>query len=144
MVALRWTEQPRSVKEEKDLAILYDEKLSKIDWLIHPQYSNEFGHGYQSYVCLFKPEKITLDNISKVNVMRNKFMEYLHDNGISTRPGTHAVHMLEFYKNKYKIKPEDYLNAYIADQCSISFPLYPTLSNDELEYIFDHISKYRL
>jgi len=131
-------------QKRKDIAILYDEKMSEVDWLLHPKYSNDFGHGYQSYVCLFRPEAITIENISKVNLMRNKFMEYLHENGISTRPGTHAVHMLDYYKNKYNVNPEDYLNAYIADQCSISFPLYPTLSNEELEYILDHISKYNL
>ena len=71
-------------------------------------------------------------------------MMHLHKDGISTRPGTHAVHMLDYYKNKYEINSEDYINAFIADQCSISFPLYPTLSLKELNYIFDSISKYTL
>ena len=131
-------------QKRKDIASLYDDKLKELYWLNPTVYNNDFEHGYQSYVCLFMPEKITIENISQINLMRNKFMEYLHKDGISTRPGTHAVHMLDYYKNKYDIKSEDYINAYIADQCSISFPLYPTLSVEELDYIFDSISKYKL
>ena len=37
---------------------------------------------------------------------RNEIMERLQEAGISTRPGTHAVHMLGFYTDKYNIQPE--------------------------------------
>ena len=49
-------------------------------------------------------------------------MDDLLKAGISTRPATHAVHMLSFYKDKYNLMPEDFPNAYAADQCSISLP----------------------
>ena len=71
-------------------------------------------------------------------------MEYLQSHGIATRPGTHAVHMLEYYRNKYNIKPENYMNSYISDQCSISFPLYPSLKQSELDYIFNKINNYNI
>ena len=68
-------------------------------------------------------------------------MTSLFERGISTRPATHAVHMLEYYKNKYSLKPEDYPNAFIADQCSISFPLFDGLKDDEQEYIIEEVKK---
>ena len=76
---------------------------------------------------LFKPESINMKNIFKINESRNNLMTSLLERGISTRPATHAVHMLEYYRNKYSLKPEDYPNAFIADQCSISFPLFDGL-----------------
>ena len=39
-------------------------------------------------------------------------MDKLFLKGISTRPGTHAVHMLQFYKEKYNILPQHFFNAY--------------------------------
>ena len=35
-------------------------------------------------------------------------MEHLQSKGIATRPGTHAVHMLGYYREKFGLKPEDY------------------------------------
>ncbi len=122
----------------------YDELIDRIDWLIKPFNHSDYEHGYQSYVCLFSPESISLDNIENINNKRNEFMEYLYDNGISTRPGTHAVHILEYYRNKYSIKPEEYPNSYIADRCSITFPLYPSMKEEEFEYIKEKITKYKI
>lgn len=127
-----------------EIAKLYDEFLNNIEWLKKPFNSKKYTNSYQSYVCLFEPEKITLNNIRKINSQRNSFMEYLQKNGISTRPGTHAVHALKYYSNKYKIKPEDFPNSYIADKASIAFPLYPELTHKELNYIFKKISSYKI
>ena len=49
--------------------------------------------------------------------------------------------MLEYYRNKYSLKPEDYPNAFIADQCSISFPLFDGLKDDEQEYVIEEVKK---
>jgi len=130
-------------KQRVDIGNGYDAAIKDVSWLSTSPRMGDYDHGFQSYVCLFEPEEITINNIFRINKMRNDFMEYLNSFGISTRPGTHAVHMLEYYKKKYDIKPEHYKNAYIADQCSISFPLFPSLKNDEFNYIIDKISKYK-
>ena len=62
-------------------------------------------------------------------------MEALQKNGVSTRPATHAVHMLSFYKNKYNLKPEDFPNAYKANDCSISLPLFNGMKQSEQERV---------
>ena len=42
---------------------------------------------------------------------RNSIMERLAELKIQTRPGTHAVHRLGYYANKYGLRPEQYPNA---------------------------------
>ncbi len=126
------------------IASKYDEALQNIQWLQLPFKNKDYVHGYQAYVCLFKPEEINLKNIDKVNEMRNKFMEFLQQKGISTRPGTHSVHLQVFYSNKYGFKPEDFPNSYIADRCSIAFPLYPSMSDKEFDYVCDTINSYKI
>ena len=69
-------------------------------------------------------------------------MEALQSNGISTRPATHAVHMLKYYKNKYKIEPEDFPNSYIANEVSISFPLFNGLTGAEQDFVIKKILKH--
>lgn len=125
-----------------EIATIYTEALSKIDWIVTPALVDNIQHGFQAYVCLFKPEHISSANIDEVNEKRNKLMEYLQVNGISTRPGTHAVHMLEYYRKKYNISPSDFVNAFIADHCSIALPIFPALSMDEQDYIIKKIENY--
>jgi perosamine synthetase len=127
------------------IADKYDKFINEnISWLNIPFRNKDYQHGFQAYVCLFTPEKINLTNLEEMNNRRNDFMDYLQSNGISTRPGTHAVHMLDYYKKKYSLKFEDYLNSYIAYYCSIAFPLFPSLTNEEFHYIAKKIEEYKI
>ena len=130
-------------KSRRQIANIYNKTINGISWLKNPKKMNNYYHGFQSYVCLFEPEEISINNIQKINKMRNDFMDYLNTCGIATRPGTHAVHMLKYYKEKYKIRPSYFENSFIADQCSISFPLFPSLKDGELNYILNQIINYR-
>ena len=62
-------------------------------------------------------------------------MEILQDKGISTRPGTHAVHMLKFYSDLYNIKPEDFPGAQKANDFSISIPIHNQMKKNDFEFI---------
>lgn len=130
------------------IADKYDALLENISWLKKPFRNSDYRHGFQAYVCLFAPEGINSyigeAKIAKVHAMRNDFMDYLQKNGISTRPGTHAVHMQKFYQTRYGFKNPDYINSYIASDCSIAFPLFPGLKQEEFNYIADKITSYKI
>lgn len=113
----------------------YDEALQNVEWLRAPITPQGYTHGYQSYVCLFQPETPAVGNVKSLHEQRNRFMDALEQLGIATRPGTHAVHMLGFYRNKYGIRPEDFPNAYIADQLTVSLPLYAQMTHEEQDYV---------
>ena len=59
------------------LAKIYDEELAAVSWLQLPSAPEGYDHGYQSYPCIFSPEKITKKNIVKINQGRNSFMNQL-------------------------------------------------------------------
>tara|TARA_Y100001968_G_C19397318_1_gene739081 strand:- start:281 stop:1480 length:1200 start_codon:yes stop_codon:yes gene_type:complete len=135
------------INQRRVLAKKYDEKLHAIDIISTPINTNSFQHGYQSYACFFMKNevKIALENnneseLLKIHKERNKLMEYLQDKGISTRPATHAIHMLEFYKTAYDIKPFDFRNSYASFFCSISLPFYIGMHDEELEYIVEALN----
>ena len=129
--------------KRKAIAERYNEALKEIDWLKLPYQNADYSHGFQAYVCLFSPDKITEKNVELVNRQRNKFMEYLFDKGISTRPGTHAVHNTTYYKEKYKIEPMDFKNSLISEKCSIALPLFPSISDTEFNYIIKTIKAFK-
>ncbi len=129
------------VAERKRLAQVYIDAFADLDWLRTPVAPEGYGHGYQSFPCLFQPETPTLANVKSINKTRNSWMESLQANGISTRPATHAVHMLSFYADKYGLKPEDFPNAFIANDCSISLPLFHGMGEDEQAYVIDVVRR---
>ncbi|MBE2227293.1 MAG: DegT/DnrJ/EryC1/StrS family aminotransferase [Ignavibacteria bacterium] len=126
------------------IADKYDEIIDSLSWLQKPLRNSVVEHGFQAYVCLFTPEEINPGNISNVNKLRNKLMDHLQQKGISTRPGTHSVHMLDFYRNKYGFRNEDYLNSFVAAECSIALPLFPSLSDEEFNYIAKVLTEYKI
>ncbi|MDB4609027.1 DegT/DnrJ/EryC1/StrS family aminotransferase [Flavobacteriaceae bacterium] len=115
------------INERAKWADFYKRELDVIPWLYLPNFSADFKHGWQSFVLLIDEENAPYS--------RNEIMERLQEAGISTRPGTHAVHMLGFYKEKYNIQPEDYLGAQIANDKSISIPLHNRMVKEDFEYI---------
>ena len=115
------------INERAKWAEYYKRELDAIPWLSLPNFSEDFKHGWQSFVLLIDEENAPYS--------RNEIMERLQEAGISTRPGTHAVHMLGFYKEKYNIQPEDYPGAQIANDKSISIPLHNRMVKEDFEYI---------
>lgn len=129
------------VNERRSIASKYDEAFASLDWLGLPANLAGFYHGYQSYPCLLMPNLVSIENVKNINSIRNEWMDELQTNGISTRPATHAVHMLTFYRKKYELKPEMFPNAYIANDCSISLPLFHGMTEQEQDYVVESVAK---
>ena len=129
------------VFERQGLAKKYDDAFGDMEWLQTPLCPEGYEHGYQSYPCLFMPEEISFSSIEDINTKRNEWMDDLQKSGISTRPATHAVHMLSFYKEKYNLRPTDFPNAHAADHCSISLPLFHGMTKEEQDFVIKTVKK---
>jgi len=127
------------VAERQRLARKYDAAFSNIEWLKIPTVPINCIHGYQSYACTFAPEEINLDNFKAIHQRRNKWMKQLQEAGIATRPATHAVHMLTYYKEKYALAETSLPNACIANDCSISLPLFHGMTSEEQDYVIANV-----
>lgn len=131
------------VSERRRLAKRYDNAFSRLDWLRLPTSPAGVEHGYQSYACLFQPEPIRPDSLPRIHSARNAWMDRLYRSGVSTRPATHAVHMLSFYREKYGLAPADFPMARAANDCSISLPLFHGMSEDEQNLVIRNVQDYR-
>jgi perosamine synthetase len=115
------------IDERAKWAAYYIYALSHLDWIQLPIVEEGYKHGWQSFP--------TLINESKAPMTRNDLMEYLQEKGVSTRPGTHAVHMLGYYKERYDIQDEDFPEAKLANDCSMAIPLHNRMVKEDYEYI---------
>ncbi len=113
----------------------YDEMLADISWLRLPYRHPDYVHGQQSYVCLFTPEEPSLSTERAMFDRRNRMMNSMEQQGIITRQGTHAPPHLEFFREKYGYRPEDFPNAYMAERLSITLPVFAGMTQDEAEQV---------
>lgn len=120
----------RFIHERQDGADYYKKELQRIEWL-RPQFTSPdiTQHAWQAYVCYVDPVKAPL--------ARNEIMDILQRKGVATRPGTHAVHMLDLYKEKYSISPEDFPGAQACDQNTMAIPLHNKMVRDDFDYIVE-------
>jgi len=122
------------IDERSKWATWYREKLSDIDWLRLPQEPENGKHGWQSFVTYVDPKTAPMS--------RNNIMEKLQNIGISTRPGTHAVHMLSIYKDKFGIKQNDYPGARDCDANTMAIPLHNQMIREDYEYIVNALKSF--
>ncbi|MGD1845993.1 MAG: DegT/DnrJ/EryC1/StrS family aminotransferase [Salibacteraceae bacterium] len=115
------------INERNEWAQYYKRELADLEWLQTPEVPEGNRHGWQSFA--------TLVDESKSPCSRNEMMEKLQAKGISTRPGTHAVHMLHLYAEKYSLKPEDYPGARLVNDCSMAIPLHNRMSAEDYAYV---------
>ena len=110
-------------------ASFYREALKRVPWLRLPEEPVGGRHGWQSFVCYVDPARAPLP--------RNAMMEYLQSKGISTRPGTHAIHMLGLYRERFGFKPEDFPGARDCDQQTMAIPLHNRMSDEDYQRVVD-------
>lgn len=128
------------IAEKRKGASVYDSLISeKLPELIIPAVPAGYFHTYQSYVCMLDPAALGLEDTKAGGAYRNELLQRLEDKGISTRQGTHAVHMLGYYRERFGYVPEDFPNAYACDHLSITLPLYVGITEGEQKYVVDAV-----
>ena len=115
------------IDERARWADFYHQELRDIPWLRTPGSDNSCRHGWQAYV--------TYVDAAKAPRPRNDIMQYLMDAGIATRPGTHAVHMLGYYRDRFGLKPEDFPGAQDCNDNTMAIPLHNRMTEDDYRYV---------
>jgi perosamine synthetase len=115
------------IDERAKWAAWYRKALGNVPWLRLPDEPQDMRHGWQAYVTYVDP--------ARAPAPRNELMQRLQDQGIATRPGTHAVHMLAYYRDKFGLRPEDFPGARGCNDNTMAIPLHNRMSADDYEYV---------
>src|SRR5262249_21305189 len=73
----------------------YRQALGALRWLRLPDEPSDGRHAWQAFVTYVDPASAPRP--------RNEIMQVLQERGIATRPGTHAVHMLGYYRRRFRL-----------------------------------------
>lgn len=111
----------------KNLAKVYFTYLSEDKRIKLPFLSKNESHSWQSFVVSIPKES------------RNHIIDFLTTQDIETRPGTHAVHNLSYYKNKYNTTNMSCPNAYEANKSTIALPMHNHLTEVDIKFVSDKL-----
>lgn len=117
----------RFISERAQWAEFYSSELGDIEWLTTPMKPFDGLHAWQAYVVYIDPDKAPMP--------RNEMMERLQQAGISTRPGTHAVHMLGYFAERYGLQPGDYPAARDCNDNTMAIPLHNRMTAEDYAYV---------
>ncbi len=71
----------------------------------------------------------------KSTVGRARFIDLLSEAGIGTSVHYKPLHRMTYYRERYGLKPEDYPAAERHWRGAVSLPIYPSLTDAELDYV---------
>jgi dTDP-4-amino-4,6-dideoxygalactose transaminase len=130
------------LSERTRLAAGYGERLAGLDWLRTPSVPAGETHGWQAYVCLFAPEAPAMSNVAALHERRNALMGALEDEGIATRPGTHAPVETGLYRTRYGLREGQFRAAHIAERLTVALPLFPGMAEADLDRVADALRRH--
>jgi perosamine synthetase len=119
----------RFIEERDRWASFYREALAGLPWLRMPERPVDGRHAWQAFVTYVDPASAPMP--------RNDIMEALQRQGIATRPGTHAAHMLGLYRQRLGLRPDDYPGARDCDANTMAIPLHNRMTADDYQAVVD-------
>ncbi len=122
------------IRERDQWANFYQQELSTIDWLHMPVVPEGYRHGWQSFV--------TLVDEARAPMSRNALMEKLQEKGIHTRPGTHAIHLLSYYRDLLGLQADALPASKQANDQTMAIPLHNKMTADDYQYIVDVLKSF--
>jgi dTDP-4-amino-4,6-dideoxygalactose transaminase len=123
---------PQLLKERKRVFMRYNEAFSRQSWAIVPP---AIVNGKESSYHLYA---LRIQNIDEEQ--RDKIIDEITNAEVAVNVHFIPMPMLSFFKNK-GFKIEDYPQAYNNYKCEISLPIYPQLTNEQVDYIIEAVIK---
>jgi len=119
------------VKRRKQIAKKYDDSFFKRATLKPPLKRNFADHSYHLY-----PLRI---NFEKLQITKVQFFKEMKNLGINLQVHYIPVHLQPFYKKKYGFKIKDFPISERFYNEEVSIPIYPDLTNENIEFVIDSI-----
>lgn len=90
------------------------------------------NHSWHLFPVTIRPE---------APVSRNEFIIQMEQAGIGTSVHYKPLHRMTYYKETYNLNPDDFPNTERIWKGTVSLPIFPDLTESELEYICQTIKR---
>ncbi len=111
----------------------YDEAFRGLNEIEIPCRHPHVEHAFHLYVIRLKLETLTIG--------RGQFIEELKARNIGASVHFIPIHLHPYYRDKYGYKPEDFPVAYREYQRILSLPLYPRMTDTDVQDVIDTVTE---
>ena len=128
-------------RRRKEIARMYHEGLARLEEISLPRddfdaagkLEDGFDHAWHLYMIRLRLKKLT--------IARDEFIDILKNRQIGTSVHFIPLHMQPFYREKYGYRAEDFPNARAAYEGIVSLPIYPRMSDEDVNYVISVIKE---
>lgn len=140
----------KSLYKRNQIAKFYEKELKGIEWLKLPlgYFSKEWLDDEKYEDLKEKPENLNSYHLFPILLEnsdeRKKFFDYMRENNIFVQVHYIPLHLMPYYRENFGYKKEDFPVAEDYYSREVSLPMYPTLKDEELEYIIKVIKNFKI
>jgi UDP-4-amino-4,6-dideoxy-N-acetyl-beta-L-altrosamine transaminase len=121
------------IKRRREITARYNKAFQDISWLTVPYERPGIFSTLHLYII-----KIDFEHIKKT---RAQVMEELKTKGIGTQVHYIPVHFQPYYRDRFGFKPDEYPKAEHYYQQCLSIPLFPKMTEDDIQRVIDGVSE---
>ena len=110
-------------RQRMELAERYDDLLSDLDSITLPETLPKSTHGHHLYTIRLNPKH------------RDHLLTELSRKGVGVGVNFRTVHLMEYYRKRFGYQRGAFPKAELIGDSTISLPLYPSLQENEQEYV---------
>ncbi len=129
---------PQFQARRREIVRRYNEAFSQFEEFQIPTERPEVEHAWHLYVLRLNLEHFPAIRNPKSEI-RNRFIEELKARNIGTSVHFIPIHLHPYYRDKYGYKPDDFPVAYREYQRIVSLPLYPRMSDQDVEDVIEAV-----
>ena len=140
----------KSLYKRNQIAKFYEKELKNIEWLKLPlgYFSKEWLDDEKYENLKEKPKNLNSYHLFPIllenSEERKKFFDYMRENNIFVQVHYIPLHLMPYYRENFGYKKGDFPIAEDYYSREVSLPMYPTLTEEELEYIIKVIKGFKM
>lgn len=123
---------PDLYKRRREIVERYNEAFSQFQELQLPVERKDVEHAWHLYVVRLNLDRFAID--------RAQFIQELRKLNIGTSVHFIPIHLHPYYRDKYGYKPEDFPIAFEEFQRIVSLPLYPRMSDQDVQDVIEAVA----
>ena len=113
------------------IAMIYANAFAELDGVQLPACPADVQHAWHLFVIQLELDRLNAD--------RNRFLEALREKEIGTSVHFIPLHLHPYYRDKFGYKPADFPNASAVFERIFSLPIYPKMSESDVERVIDAV-----
>ena len=120
-------------KAREKIAKIYDTSFADLEEIHTPVRRSDTEHAWHLYVIQL--------NLDHLQITRNQFINALREEGIGTSVHFIPLHLHPYYRDNFGYQPSDFPNASSACERIVSLPIYPKMTEADVESVIGAVRK---